>query len=85
MKQVVVDGRLAWGTVGPDESLSEAEQLLLYVRRVRNNLFHGGKFSAELFEDTERQEQLLRNSLVILSACLSLSPDVRGFFDAAAI
>jgi hypothetical protein len=55
------------------------------VRRVRNNLFHGAKLAAELFEDTERQEQLLASSLVILSECLRLSPDVRGFFDLATI
>lgn len=85
MKQVVIEGAIAWSTVGPDESVSEAERLLLYVRRVRNNLFHGGKFSADPFENTERQERLFISSLVILAECLRLSPKVRDFFEAAAI
>ncbi len=85
MKQVMVDGKLAWSTTGPNGSLSEVERLLVLVRRVRNNLFHGGKFSAEAFEDTPRQERLLRSSLIVLAECLRLDNDVRGFFDLATI
>lgn len=85
MKQVVVDGRLAWSKTGLSESLTEVERVLLLVRRVRNNLVHGGKFSPEVFEDTSRQEQLLRSSLTVLDACLRLSTQVMNSFESAAI
>jgi hypothetical protein len=85
MKQVVLDKRLAWSTVGPDQRLSDIEQLLLLIRHVRNNLFHGGKFNTEVFEDTERQGRLLESSLVVLAECLRLSPQVKSMFDAATI
>ncbi len=39
-KQKIVDGVLAWEAC-PINSNSQAEKLLLYVCRVRNNLFHG--------------------------------------------
>lgn len=84
-KQVVVDGRLKWRNPELSESLTEVERLLLLVRRVRNNLVHGGKFSTEGFEDTNRQEQLLRNSLIVLDACRRLSPQVMDSFESAAI
>jgi hypothetical protein len=84
MKQVVVSGKLAWSSNAPD-SLSEAERLLLLVRRVRNNLFHGGKFSAGCFEDTPRQECLLKSTLIILAECLRLSPEVRSYYYDAVI
>ena len=83
-KQVKVNDRLAWSSNDPD-SLSEVERLLLLVRRVRNNLFHGGKFSAEGFEDTSRQERLLKGALMILAECLRLSPEVRSLYYDATI
>jgi hypothetical protein len=41
-KQILKNGRLAW--VQPARSQSEIQNLLLNVRTVRNNVFHGGKF-----------------------------------------
>lgn len=44
------------------------KKILILIRRVRNNLFHGGKFNGEWFEP-ERSEALMRNALIILRAC----------------
>jgi hypothetical protein len=85
LRQVLLNGKLGWDTSGPDQSLTETERLLALVRRVRNNLFHGGKFSNEVFESTERHERLLRSSLLILEECLRISPNVQVVFNTAVI
>lgn len=52
----------------------QSDRVLLYVRRVRNNLFRGGKVNGGWFEP-ERGELLLRHSLTILRACIAASED----------
>lgn len=74
-KQIMVDGFIQWKVVEPNTQ-SRADKLLQYVRRVRNNLFHGGKFNDHWFAP-ERGEPLLRYSLVILSAVVEAIPEVR--------
>ena len=78
-KQVVNDERkLDWSESKPSESI-KAQKLLIYVRRVRNNLFHGGKFNGHWFEP-ERSEKLIRCSLVILTSCKDYVSDVRNAY-----
>jgi hypothetical protein len=67
-KQVVQDGMLAWDDRLPDHK-SKAELVLRLVCRVRNNLFHGGKFNGHWFEP-QRSEDLLTHGLVVLKACV---------------
>lgn len=67
-KQVIIEGVIQWKTSEPTTD-SQADKLLIYVRRVRNNLFHGGKFNGHWFEP-DRSEPLLRHSLTILNACV---------------
>lgn len=74
-KQVVRNGILDW-ELAPPQTDSRANLVLLYVRRVRNNLFHGGKFNGHWF-DPDRSEILMKSSLVILNAALALSAPVR--------
>ena len=74
-KQIIVSGVIQWETSEPDTD-SKADKLLVYVRRVRNNLFHGGKFNGRWFEP-ERSEPLLRHSLTILRACVESVPSVQ--------
>jgi hypothetical protein len=78
-KQVIRNGVLEWSDAPPTTN-SRADLILLYVRRVRNNLFHGGKFNGRWFEP-ERSKVLLRCSLVILQGCLEASPQVRNAYD----
>lgn len=68
MKQVFFDGVLSWSNAPPNYR-NQAELVLLLVRRVRNNLFHGGKFNGHWFEP-QRSEELLRGGLVILRAVI---------------
>ena len=84
-KQVIVNNSVAWETPIREEHLSDIEFILKMVRCIRNNLFHGGKYSNEVHEDTERTELLLNSSLIILKECLALSPDLKRIFDEATI
>ena len=66
-KQIVNDGELDWDETLPIHQ-SKAELILLLICRVRNNLFHGGKFNGRWFEP-QRSEDLMQHALVILKAC----------------
>ncbi len=54
-------------------------QALEAARRVRNNLFHGGKHTAH--SPPERDTRLIDAALTVLQACLSLSPDLESEYD----
>ncbi len=77
-KQVIRNQLLEWEN--PTPNASKAHEILLCVRRVRNNLFHGGKFNDHWFAP-ERSRELLLHSLSILDACLRASPDLRKAFE----
>ncbi len=77
-KQMIVDGLITWVDVPPSTD-STADKLLQYVRRVRNNLFHGGKFNGRWFAP-ERSEPLLRHSLVILKCAVESVREVRDAY-----
>ena len=66
-QQIIEDDSLVWDDSLPQEK-DLAKFLFLLIRRVRNNLFHGGKFNGKWFEP-ERSEALLQHGLVILRHC----------------
>ncbi|MEQ3724349.1 hypothetical protein [Alcanivorax sp.] len=68
-KQIIRDGLIQWDAAEPNHN-SQAENLFVYIRRVRNNLFHGGKFNGHWFAP-ERSEALITCSLVVLKACIN--------------
>lgn len=74
-KQVLRGGQLAWDDT-PPQSASHADLVLAYVRRVRNNLFHGGKFNGHWFEP-QRSTELLAHSLCILRYVVQANERVR--------
>jgi hypothetical protein len=88
-KQVVIRDAsgftIGWETPVRSNHETDIEFMLRMVRSIRNNLFHGGKYSIEVHEDTARTEHLLNSSLVVLEQCLVLSPDVKRYFDEAII
>lgn len=63
-KQYLVGGKMEWKIVLPNTG-SKSDDLFVYVRRIRNNLFHGGKFNAHWFAP-ERNEKLLDAALSVL-------------------
>ena len=77
-KQVIRNQLLEWEDATPN--VSKTHEILLCVRRVRNNLFHGGKFNGHWFAP-ERSKELLLHSLTILDACLRVSPALKEAFE----
>lgn len=49
------------------------------IRRVRNNLFHGGKHTPH--SPADRDSKLINASLLVLKACLTLSPELKREFE----
>ncbi len=84
-RQVVTTNGLVWDSTVGFTTLERMEQVLELVRRVRNNLFHGGKFSDEVYSGPGRNELLLRHSLAVLHRCLELSPSVAASYDTASL
>ncbi len=61
------NGRLFWRNAPiNDTSLGK---ILILVRRVRNNLFHGGK-AASYIRDPTRDTRLIESCLIVLNSCL---------------
>lgn len=73
-KQTNNNGVVEWDPTPPDAK-NQTDLLLHYVRRIRNNLFHGGKFNGRWFEP-ERSGPLIHVGIEILSACLQASEEV---------
>lgn len=75
-KQVLDSGELKFieTKIKPETT----KELLVLVRRVRNNLFHGGKYHPN--DDESRDKLLLQYSLVILKQCVKLDDDVYTFY-----
>jgi len=81
-KKQILDGeKLGWRSAPPDPKVSRAEQALLMARRVRNNLFHGGKRLHDHTEDTARDLRLVESALRILQQCVHLLRDVRDAYE----
>lgn len=62
-RQVWVNGNVAWAAV-PNVERS-AQILVAHIRRVRNNLYHGGKFHGRWI-DPDRSSELISKSLLLL-------------------
>lgn len=64
-KQILNAGELSWQSVNTKEHTPQ--MLFSHIRRVRNNLYHGGKFNGRWF-DPDRSEELISKSLLVLQA-----------------
>lgn len=82
-RQVVAGDGLGWDSAVGFTTLERMDQVLDLVRRVRNNLFHGGKFNDDGHSDPGRNELLLRSGLAILHRCLEMSPSVATAYENA--
>jgi len=55
-------------------------ETVLAIKRIRNNLFHGGKFPDGHVEDPARDTNLLHNSLAVLDHIIELDDRVKNAF-----
>lgn len=74
-KQALVNDALTWVDSVPNHNC-QAELVLRLVCRVRNNLFHGGKFNGNWFAP-QRSEELLSYGIQILRAAVAGHEKVR--------
>jgi hypothetical protein len=82
-REITTGDELLWDATAENPQLPEVDRLLKYVRRIRNNLFHGGKFVNMPVLDLRRNAGLLSDALIILKECLRLSHKVRGEYESA--
>lgn len=68
-KQVLQDGRLVWKAREASGGTA-IQEILLSVRTVRNNVFHGGKFPEGPVAEPLRDERLIRDCLAVLNSLL---------------
>lgn len=78
-KQVVRCGELKWEPFELNQG--KLKGLFLYLRKVRNNLFHGGKFKGKYFEDPDRSNELIRNGIRLMDYCSDIYPDMKEAID----
>lgn len=74
-KQIAKGGRLDWAPCEPPKTTVE---LFRAVRRIRNNLFHGGKHGDQ---DSDRNQALIAESICLLGEALEASADVQAAFE----
>lgn len=79
-RQDVVNDLLQWVDI-PANQGDRISDLFVYIRRVRNNLFHGGKFKGKYLAYPERSIELMEHCVTVLKACLDANDDLREAFE----
>ncbi len=83
-KQVLAGKVLSWQDNVKQDNEPTLIWMIRLIKTVRNNLFHGGKFSYGEIRDPSRNALLLESALTILYECLDLSEkkhlDVKSYF-----
>ncbi|MER9368175.1 hypothetical protein NKI66_19485 [Mesorhizobium sp. M0518] len=74
-RQVLQGGTLGWDTTAPPANVAE---LMGAVRRVRNNLVHGGKSGDK---DSDRNDSLIAEAIEVLLEALRVHRDLRAVFE----
>lgn len=71
----VVKGANAWkwAPLTLDQEQSELSKVVLLVKTIRNNLFHGGKHNAAGWDDPERVRFLLNHGIKLLDSFAHLA------------
>jgi hypothetical protein len=79
-KQIVEGLRARFEAVAsPTGKPTDIEAAMVYMRRVRNNLFHGGKYFEQ--DVANRDELLIDASMTILESCVRAVGDVWHAYD----
>lgn len=80
-KQVLEDGSLKFKDQIVDQAQRSTQQLLKFVRTIRNNIFHGGKYCPEGEVEAGRNEKLVQSSIKIMTACIFLNHRVAASYE----
>jgi hypothetical protein len=65
-QKISANGTLEWQDVGLEDCKNELCKVVRLIKTVRNNLFHGGKHSADGWDDPLRSKLLLHKCSSIL-------------------
>lgn len=80
-KQVFQHGQVIFQDQALDQNQRTTQQIIRFVRTVRNNLFHGGKYLQTGEIETGRNEALTRASLKVIKACIELKEEVKQSYE----
>lgn len=80
-KQVLQDGQVIFQDQVSDQNQRTTQQVIRFIRTVRNNLFHGGKFLPTGETEAGRNEALVRASLKIIKSCIELDIRVKQSYE----
>lgn len=80
MIQVLADGLLNWRPREFADKTPDIVKLCLHIRDIRNNLFHGGKFTDNYQPETSRNYKLLHSALIIMNEWLLLDEGIQEHF-----
>lgn len=78
-KQINNDGVLAWRESRLDDNAPTTQKLVEYIKRVRNNLLHGGKYNG-IYTNESRNYKLINYSIFLLDYFLELNTEVKANF-----
>ena len=78
-KQVVINNQIEFRDARVTHS-SDLVKLNIYLRRIRNNLFHGGKFNGKYIPDVSRNSILLTSALIIMNEWIDLDFEIKKLF-----
>lgn len=81
-KQCVENGQLIWKQTHEGQRVN-ASVLITFITRVRNNLFHGGKYGT--WYEKERASGLLENCITILNYLINHDSDIKEAYDASEV
>jgi len=73
-RQIVKEGQIAWEKVPNGDRSSQA--LFGHLRRVRNNLYHGGKFNGVWFAP-DRSFDLMTRAVLLLETLREAHPELK--------
>jgi hypothetical protein len=78
-KQINENGVIKWKRVDPSQR-NKTKNLIMYICRIRNNLFHGGKFVGGDLEEFDRDFSLVKSALLILKEIVNFNEKVKNAF-----
>lgn len=78
-KQVIHDNKIVFVDINT-KGKSEIDCLKLYIKTIRNNLFHGGKFYGRMHPEDSRNYKLLLNGIIVMDELISLNKSVNKNF-----
>ena len=75
-RQVLDGNKTRFRDQNVDPNQKPTQQLLRFVRTVRNNLFHGGKYLPLGEIETGRNQKLVESALIVLQFCVEIDQEV---------